>query len=201
MRASTVWAVAAFALLPGALGCGDASEPDADARDASDGGDMKRGDMKRDAASEPEHCEGDLVPSANGCVEAYRRHEPKERVDRDNVVGYGNPVSQLKLPPPPKSGFRLVVTPKELEAGSEVEECRAWEYHAITHHNVYAARLYTSGALHHSNVFGVPLAKSGPSPYPDCTPGQGEVQGQTENLLSGDILDVLFANSTQIPEG
>jgi hypothetical protein len=50
-------------------------------------------------------------------------------------------------------------------------------------------------------MYGMPLAASGPSDYPSCEEGQSSVFGQISNLLAGNIMDVLFANSTQIENG
>jgi hypothetical protein len=135
------------------------------------------------------------------CVDALRRYEPEERVDVDNVVVYGDMPKTLELPDPPKSGFRLIVPPQALGPGEELEDCRAWAYPNIKYKSIYAARIYTSGALHHSNMYGVPLSSTGPSPYPTCTKGQADIFAQVPNLLSGNIMDVLFANSTQIDGG
>jgi hypothetical protein len=154
-----------------------------------------------DARAAPSTCGQNEELSDGACVETYRRYEPKERVDFDNVVTYGGMPTTLELPDPPKSGFRLVVPPQTLEPSEEVEGCRAWAYPNIKNKNIYAARIYTTGALHHSNMFGVPLASTGPSPYPSCTSGQADLFQQVPNLLSGNILDVLFANSTQIDGG
>jgi hypothetical protein len=139
--------------------------------------------------------------SEGACIEALRRYEPKERIDVDNVRAYGGLPTNLELPEPPKSGFRLVVPPRTLTPSEEVQGCSAWGYPNIRHKNIYAARVYTSGALHHSNMYGVPLAASGPSPYPDCTAGQADIFSQVPNFLTGNIMDVLFANSTQIEGG
>jgi hypothetical protein len=139
---------------------------------------------------------------ANGaCVESLRRYEPAERIDFDNVVAYGGMPKNLVLPDPPKSGFRLVVPPRTLAPTEEVEDCQAWAYPNIKYMNVYAARLYTTGGLHHSNMYGVPLSSSGPSPYPACNSGQADLFTQVPNWLAGNITDVLFANSTQIDGG
>lgn len=135
------------------------------------------------------------------CVETLRRYEPEDRIDFDNVVAYGGMPQSLELPDPPKSGFRLVVPPQTLTPSEETEGCRAWAYPNIKYKNVYAARLYTTGALHHSNMYGVPLSSAGPSQYPACNPGQADIFAQVPNLLAGDIMDVLFANSTQIEGG
>lgn len=126
-----------------------------------------------------------------------RRYEPETRIDFDNVVSYGD-APTLSLPDPPKSGFRLVVPPIDLEPGAEIEDCRAWAYPNIKHKNVYAARLYTNGSLHHSNMYGSAIAASGASPYPACSREQMEAFN-VPNLEN--IIDVLFANSTQIDGG
>lgn len=149
----------------------------------------------------PKECLAPEVEVEGRCLDPIRRYEPPDQLDVSNVVSYGNAELTLDLPAPPKSGFRLVVPPRDLEPGEEVETCHAWEYPELTYRNVYAARVYTSGALHHSNMYGVSYAEGGPSPYPGCTPGQGNVFTQVPKFLEGDILDVLFANSTQIEGG
>lgn len=154
-----------------------------------------------DAAAELPDCEPGQDAADDRCVDPLRRYEPEQRVDFDNVVAYRAAQTALDLPDPPKSGFRLVVPARVLAPGAEVEGCHAWAYPEIRHRHVYAARLYTSGGLHHSNMFGVPLASDGPSPYPACKAGQAELSAQLPNLLAGNILDVLFANSTQIEGG
>jgi hypothetical protein len=50
-------------------------------------------------------------------------------------------------------------------------------------------------------MYGVSLSSAGPSPYPECNPGQTDLTAQVPNFLKGNILDVLFANSTQIVGG
>ena len=52
-----------------------------------------------------------------------RRDDPNERVVHDNVAAYGDPLTQIKLPDPPKSGFRVVAPPIKLAAGEEIETC------------------------------------------------------------------------------
>jgi len=153
-----------------------------------------------DASVETDCSDGELLWRGR-CVEPLRRYEPEERVDFDNVVSYRAGETRLDLPDPPKSGFRLIVPPRVLAPLAEIEGCHAWAYPEIQHRNVYAARVYTNGGLHHSNMFGVPLSSAGPSPYPACNPGQAGLEGQSANLIAGDILDVLFANSTQIDGG
>ena len=126
-----------------------------------------------------------------------RRYEPETRIDFDNVVSYGD-APTLRLPDPPKSGFRLVVQPNAGAGRRGSRTARAWAYPNIKHKNVYAARLYTSGSLHHSNMYGSALASSGPSPYPACSQEQMDAFN-VPNLEN--IIDVLFANSTQIEGG
>jgi hypothetical protein len=147
-------------------------------------------------------CGAGLLGEGGRCVDPLRRFEPATRVDSNNVVSYGGALT-LKLPDPPRSGFRLVVPPRTLKPGEEVEDCTAWAYPAIQNKNVYAARVYTTGALHHSNMYGVPLAATGASPYPTCTKGQANLATQiVANVIPhGAIPDVLFANSTQINGG
>ncbi|HVU01330.1 MAG TPA: hypothetical protein VHE30_06245 [Polyangiaceae bacterium] len=146
-------------------------------------------------------CSPPLVTENGACIDPLRRFEPKEQLDQDNVVSYGDVALTMKLPDPPKSGFRLIVPPRVLQPGDEIEDCSAWAYPALTNRNVYAARVYTTGGLHHSNMYGVPLPASGASPYPACAAGQADVFSQVPNILKGDIMDVLFANSTQIQGG
>jgi hypothetical protein len=129
----------------------------------------------------------------------FGRYEPDQRLDNDNVSDpAGVPLGVLKLPDPPKSGFRLIAPPLALAPGQEVETCVAWPYPAFTHKNVYAARLYTTQGLHHSNMYGtVKDAVLGDSPYPGCNPGANDPFGD----IPASIPEVLFANSTQVKGG
>ena len=124
------------------------------------------------------------------------RYEPATRIDDDNVSAFGDPSSALDLPDPPKSGFRIVAPRRTLEPGGEIETCIAWPFPpAIAYHNVYAARLYATPGLHHSNVISKPIdAARGPSPYPQCNPGASDPFGQLPKVIP----DTLFANTTQI---
>jgi hypothetical protein len=135
------------------------------------------------------------------CEGLGRCQEPEQRLDFDNVVSYGKAPTQLTLPDPPKSGFRIIAPLQQLTPGEEMLVCRAWSYPQIRNKYVYAARMYTSGNIHHSNVLGLPLASSGASPYPECADGQGNPMTQTLNLILGTIPDTLFTNSTQINGG
>jgi hypothetical protein len=150
------------------------------------------------AAEEP--CADGAEMFAGRCVDPTRRYEPADRIDFDNVSAPGGMPSTLKLPEAPKSGFRLVVPPQTLAPGAELSRCIAWPYPSFENKYVYAARIYSSGGLHHSNMYGVALNQT-PSPYPDCNPGQSDVLGKVDQLLAGNIPDVLFANSTQIEGG
>jgi hypothetical protein len=132
------------------------------------------------------------------CVEPATRYEPDERLDHDNVVGYGPEPTMLDLPEPPKSGFRLWMPAMELDPGEERELCVSWPFPAIHHPLVYSARLYTTPGLHHSNVFSNPIdAELGPNPYPGCHPGAGDAFSQVDQGMP----DALFANSTQVVGG
>src|SRR5262245_38763024 len=105
------------------------------------------------------------------CVDPTARYEPDERIDENNVVAYGDPLTNLDLPDPPKSGFRIVAPPRTMEAGQEVETCIAWPFPAIQNKLVYSARVYATEGLHHSNVISKPIdPDSGPNPYPQCNP-------------------------------
>ena|GEM_PF-4721698 len=129
------------------------------------------------------------------CIDPVRRYEPSAQLDDDNVVAYGDPVTDIILPAPPKSGFRIVAPPRTIAVGEEVEFCLSWPIPDLTHDVIHAARLYTTGGLHHSNVIAKPINEdAGPNPYPDCHPGAASPVG---NIGAG-IPDVLFANSTQV---
>lgn len=129
------------------------------------------------------------------CVDPSARYEPAERIDHDNVVAFGDPLTTLVLPEPPKSGFRLVAPPRTLAPGEEVETCLSWPYPAIANTLVYAARVYATSGLHHSNVIAKPVNDAfGPNPYPECHPGADD----PFNMLPAAIPDVLFASSTQV---
>ncbi len=136
------------------------------------------------------------------CVESWRRYEPLARVDLNNVVVYGEMPTQLSLPDPPKSGFRLIVPPQDMGPGEEKSMCIAWAYPKLRNQHVYSARLYTTGGLHHSNMFGmVQHPTLGPSPYPACNQGQSDLFAHAGEIAQGIIPDVLFANSTQVIGG
>lgn len=125
-----------------------------------------------------------------------QRYQPAEPLDPDNVVNFGDPIEVLDLPPPPTSGFRIIVPPRDLDSGDEVTTCVAWPMPEVTNRIVYAARLYTTPGLHHSNVIAKPEdPDEGPQPYPRCRQGAAD---PFERLSDGVIPDVLFANSTQV---
>lgn len=130
------------------------------------------------------------------CVDPVKRYEPADPVDHDNVIAFGDPLTQLDLPEPPKRGFRIVAPPRTLAPGEEAEYCLSWPFPASLDSSiVYGARLYTTAGLHHGNVVTKPVDKTlGPQPYPSCHPGAYDPFGD----LPGVIPDVLFANSTQI---
>ncbi|MEZ4443984.1 MAG: hypothetical protein R3B72_33225 [Polyangiaceae bacterium] len=149
-------------------------------------------------APEETPCADGLERLDDRCVEPARRYEPDDPVDGDNVVSYSDPPG-LDLPDPPKAGFRLVMPPVDLAAGEEQEFCVSWPFPAGQSRDlVYAAVLYTTGGLHHSNVFSSPVdAELGANPYPGCHPGGGDPFAQVGEAIP----DVLFANSTQVVGG
>jgi hypothetical protein len=145
----------------------------------------------------PAGCPPGLDRVHERCVEPATRYEPDERLDFDNVVAFGE-VELLELPEPPKSGFRVIMPPLELQPGEERTECVSWNFPAIHHHLVYSARAYTTNGLHHSNVFSNPIDQElGENPYPGCHPGGSDAFAQ----IAQGIPDMLFANSTQVEEG
>jgi hypothetical protein len=140
-------------------------------------------------------CASGLEKLHDRCVEPRTRYEPDERLDHDNVVGYGEAPASLELPEPPKSGFRLWIPAAELAAGEERTLCVSWPFPALERTLVYSARLYTTPGLHHSNVFSNPIdAELGENPYPGCHPGAEDAFAQVDQ----GIPDALFANSTQV---
>ncbi len=145
--------------------------------------------------ADPTVCDEGSMLFKGACVDPVRRYEPSLQLDQDNVVAYGDPLTKLNLPPPPKSGFRIVAPPRMLEPGKEVDFCLSWPIPDLKFSVVHAARLYTTPGLHHSNVVAKPIvANLGPNPYPDCHPGAAD---PISNIGAG-IPDVLFANSTQV---
>src|SRR5580704_11846457 len=67
----------------------------------------------------PAPCEQELFRGA--CVDPAERYEPAQRLDTNNVVELGEPLQILKLPAPPKSGFRIIAPPRTLMPGEEEE--------------------------------------------------------------------------------
>src|SRR5689334_10188131 len=60
-------------------------------------------------ASDPSACPAGEERFRGACVDPARRYEPEQRIDNDNVIAFGEPISMLSLPDPPKSGFRIIV--------------------------------------------------------------------------------------------
>jgi len=146
-------------------------------------------------SNDPLVCDAGLVLYRGACVDPASRYEPGTQLDQNNVIAFGDPVTDLDLPAPPKSGFRIVAPPRTLAPGEEVSFCLSWPIPDLTNDIVHTARLYTTSGLHHSNVVAKPInPETGPNPYPDCNPGAAD---PTTNIGAG-IADVLFANSTQI---
>ncbi len=144
---------------------------------------------------EIETCAPGTEPFEGKCVDPNARYEPTERIDQNNVVAFGDPLTTLDLPEPPKSGFRLIAAPRTLAPGEELSTCIAWPFPQIKSTLVYAARVYATPGLHHSNVISKPPNSNlGANPYPDCHPGADD----PFNDLPDVIPDVLFASSTQV---
>ncbi|APR80242.1 Hypothetical protein A7982_05589 [Minicystis rosea] len=140
-------------------------------------------------------CTADQELFQGRCVNPATRYEPDARVDDDNVVAFGDPFTQITLPDPPKSGFRIIAPPRVMQPGEEVDDCVSWPYPAIKNKIVYAARLYATPGVHHSNLIAKPINEStGPNPYPGCNPGASDPFGS----IGAGIPDVLFASSTQV---
>jgi hypothetical protein len=140
-------------------------------------------------------CQGGLELFRGACVDPATRYEPAVALDADNVSSFGPPPQTLALPPPPRSGFRLVAPPRRMEAGEETSFCLSWPIPEITRKVVYAGRLYTTPGLHHSNVIAKPVsAELGDNPYPECHPGASDPFAD----IGTAVPDVLFANSTQV---
>jgi hypothetical protein len=149
-----------------------------------------------DVGVAPASCEPGLVLAGGACVEPARQYEPSSRVDHDNVVAFGEPLSVLSLPDAPKRGFRLVAPPRVVMPGEEVDTCLSWPFPpSLSSAIVHAGRVYTTPGLHHSNVVTEPIDEElGPQPYPSCRPGAYDPFGALPDVIP----DVLFANSTQV---
>jgi Copper type II ascorbate-dependent monooxygenase, C-terminal domain len=143
-----------------------------------------------------ELCPPGTEPMESGrCADPSARYEPEQREDPNNVVAYGEPLQVLKLPDPPRSGFRVVAPPITLEPGEELETCLSWPYPSIKNTLVYAARVHATPGLHHSNVIAKPVNdETGPNPYPECHPGADDAFSDVPAVIP----DVLFASSTQV---
>jgi hypothetical protein len=143
-----------------------------------------------------ESCLPGTQANASGrCIDPSARYEPDERIDEDNVVAYGEPLQELELPDPPKSGWRIVAAPITLDPGQEISTCISWPYPSIQNTLVYSARVYATPGLHHSNVIAKPIDEEvGPNPYPDCHPGADNPFSDVPAVIP----DVLFASSTQV---
>src|SRR5262245_59292222 len=105
----------------------------------------------------PISCDPGLVMYEGSCIDPVRRYEPAAPLDKNNVVAYGDALTQLDLPDPPKSGFRIVAPPRTLAPGEEVEFCLSWPIPDLENDVVHTARLYTTKGLHHSNVVAKPV--------------------------------------------
>ncbi len=145
-----------------------------------------------------------------------RRHEPSEPIDQDNVVSYGAAGGGLtaipNVPEPPKSGFRLVMQPQDIESGFEsptgfqdLTACQSWQIPDIKNRWIYSAMIHVTPGMHHATLYGVPINTEFPSqPYPHCTgSADGFVFGRMFSQLQGTdatpiVPKLLFASSTQV---
>jgi hypothetical protein len=146
------------------------------------------------AAQAPRCLEGQEL-FRGACIDPILRYQPSSPIDVDNVVHYGEALTQITLPDPPRSGFRIVAPPRLLQPGEEATYCISWPFPEIDRTLVYAGRLYTTPGLHHSNVISKPINPMyGPNPYPDCHPGADDPTADLPAILP----DVLFGSSTQV---
>lgn len=153
------------------------------------------GEGSSSTSTDPDPCGAGLERYDGRCVDPAKRYEPDARIDTDNVRAFGEPFTRVLLPEPPKSGFRIIAPPRDLLPGEEVDYCLSWPYPAFENKIVYAARLYATPGLHHSNLIAKPInAMYGPNPYPDCHPGASD----PFSSIGEGVPDVLFANSTQV---
>ncbi len=163
-------------------------------------------------------CADSEIEEGGECVLNPFRFEPDNQLDQDNIVYYGNQdlVLLADMPPPPKSGFRLVMEPQDLPAGydsesesvgmTDVSPCQSWEVPDLANRWVYTSVVHTSPGLHHANLYGLQVDPAeGPQPYPNCRQSaDARVFGQITRYLGGTPASelvspvVLFANSTQV---
>lgn len=145
--------------------------------------------------SQPLVCAENELSQGGRCIDPSKRYEPAQRLDTDNVSAFGEPFQTIKLPDPPKSGFRIVVPPRVVQPGEEISTCVAWPMPKFKNTLVYSARMYATPGLHHSNVISKPIdAKLGANPYPKCHPGADDPFKDAPAILP----DVLFGSSTQV---
>ncbi len=166
---------------------------------STDGGEGKRG-----PGTSP--CGSGTIEEGGECVLDPYRHEPDQQLDTDNVMYFGtDELELLSLPPPPKSGFRIIMEPQYVESGLDEYRCQAWPVPDLANEWVYTAQLYTTPGLHHANLYGLEQSPEGPQPYPGCRGrADGQIFGQISTIIAGGDTtnlyapDVLFANSTQV---
>src|SRR5262245_18030449 len=79
-------------------------------------------------------CAAGLERFGGACVDPAQRYEPAQRIDQDNVVAFGNPLTQLDLPDPPKSRFRIIAPPRTMKPGEEREYCLSWPFPPFQNH-------------------------------------------------------------------
>lgn len=182
----------------------DGSDSNADNADTGDTGETDVDEMVE--------CGDEEILTAWGeCLPWAHRYEPEHQQDEDNVVYYaGTELQHLDLPPPPRSGFRLIADPFVLEPFEQAFFCQSWQLPELDNHHIYTAELRVSDGLHHANMFAIPPQEGydEPQPSPGCHPGAaGHIGAGISEVVQGgtptpDMFpEVLFANSTQIGGG
>ena len=188
----TVGAVATTALVLGTAGCSGSSDESSEDPGTSS-------------------CAANEIAEDGKCVLDPYRYEPDEPIDVDNVMYYSTEELQLltDLPPPPKSGFRIIMEPQLVAPGEDTERCQSWAVPDLTHRWVYTAQVHTTPGLHHANIYGLGIDEAeGPQPHPGCRGrADGQIFGQLSTVIMGEdtsdliVPAVLFANSTQVNKG
>lgn len=174
------------------------------------------GDEGEEPPEGPQCADSEVLENGE-CVLDPFRFEPEQQLDADNIIFYdeaGDGLTLLELPPPPKSGFRAIAEPQEIDPGFDSENgindgggCQAWEIpNDLNHRWVYTAVIHSTPGLHHANLYGLPIGGQVPEqPYPYCTTSaDGLIFGQLFPVLQGAdtsmtiVPEVLFASSTQV---
>ncbi len=163
-----------------------------------------------DEGAKKSKCDPGHIEEGGECILDPYRFEPAERLDVDNEVRYfTGDLTELDLPPPPKSGFRIVMEPQYVESGLDENRCQAWKVpDDLAHRWIYTAEMHASPGMHHANLYGLEISGREPQPYPKCRErADATIFGGFFTVLGGmDTSNVivplvLFANSTQVIGG